>query len=329
MEVSRSGYYKWKSRGHTERDSYREEAIKAVAALHDERPSHGYRWVAAYINNNKTDFAIDKISPNYCYKCFRFLGIKSETRHKKKQSPPRERADPYPNLVFSTWELIDRPRQVIVSDMTAFSWRFAYYEVTFYFDAFTKQILAWKVAERRGDRMQYIGGLEDIVSLLEAEGIADPVILHTDQGSVYASIAYNELIKETVVLRSMSRAGKPTDNPTNESLNGWIKEEMIIDFRLYEQDLDRKGFVAFVEGYVAYFNGKRPCYSLGYRTPDGFYGDFVDGKIERKDTFASRKLDPTPKFVRERLSKKKSTSGKGNEEKASDLSTPENGNGEK
>ena len=32
----------------------------------------------------------------------------------------------------------------------------------------------------------------------------------------------------------MSRAGKPTDNPVNEALNGWIKEELFIDFRLEE-----------------------------------------------------------------------------------------------
>ena len=30
----------------------------------------------------------------------------------------------------------------------------------------------------------------------------------------------------------MSRAGTPTDNPINESLNGCIKEELIIDFDL-------------------------------------------------------------------------------------------------
>lgn len=66
------------------------------------------------------------------------------------------------------------------------------------------------------------------------KGCKEPTILHTDQGSVYASVAYNELIRETNITRSMSRAGKPTDNPVNESLNGWIKEELFIDFKLNE-----------------------------------------------------------------------------------------------
>ncbi len=34
----------------------------------------------------------------------------------------------------------------------------------------------------------------------------------------------------------MSRAGKPTDNPVNESLNGWIKEELFLDFNLDKSD---------------------------------------------------------------------------------------------
>ena len=106
-------------------------------------------------------------------------------------------------------------RQVIVSDMTVFKVWYFYIEVTFYFDVFTKQILTFKIAEKRGDRRQYIDGLKDVVELLK--GNKEPTIIHTDQGSVYSSKAYNELIKDENIVRSMSRAGKPTDNPVNES----------------------------------------------------------------------------------------------------------------
>jgi len=104
------------------------------------------------------------------------------------------------------------------------------YEVTLYFDVFTKQILTYKVAEKRGDRKQYIDGLKDVVELLR--GSKEPTIIHTDQGSVYSSKAYNDLIKDENIVRSMSRAGKPTDNCVNEAFNGWIKEEIYIDFKL-------------------------------------------------------------------------------------------------
>ena len=116
--------------------------------------------------------------------------------------------------------------------MTAFKFSYYYFEVTFYFDVFTKEILTYHIADRKGDRNQYIDGLEDILALLGNQ--TEPVILHTDQGSVYASMAYNELIMDSVIVRSMSRAGKPTDNPVNESINGWIKEELYMDFRIDE-----------------------------------------------------------------------------------------------
>ncbi len=72
----------------------------------------------------------------------------------------------------------------------------------------------------------------------------------------------------------MSRAGKPTDNPVNESLNGWIKEE--------------------------FHNKKRPCYAIGYDTPDNYYKRFRRGEIEKKDTFSKRELTQEPKFVQKK-----------------------------
>ena len=98
--------------------------------------------------------------------------------------------------VSTTWDTVDRPRQVIVSDMTVLRFWIFYFELTFYFDVFTKELLSWKLAEHRGGRDQYVDGLLDVINLLK--GSAEPVILHTDQGSVYASMAYNELIKDSM-----------------------------------------------------------------------------------------------------------------------------------
>lgn len=292
MGVSRSGYYKWKGRGRTDRDAQRERIISLVKECHGRHPSHGYRWMHAYLRINEGITC----SANYIYKICRGLGIQSQTRHKVHRRPRKVR-DRYPNLILTTWDTVDRPRQVIVSDMTAFRFRIYYFEATFYFDVFTKQILSWRLADRRGDRMQYIGGLEDVAKALR--GRKEPVILHTDQGSVYSSIAYNELIKDTVIQRSMSRAGKPTDNPVNESLNGWIKEELIMDFHL-DECWSRGEVNGTIERYVRFYNERRPCYALGYETPDGFYRRFMNGEVERKDTFSKRILTEEPKFVQKK-----------------------------
>jgi len=142
MGVSRAGYYKWMNRGKSNRDTKREEIIALVKGIHEEHPSHGYRWVAAFIRiNHKVP-----CSDNYAYKAFRYLGIKSQTKHKVRYRKRKVR-DRYPNLIFSTWDTVDRPRQVIVSDMITFKFYIFYFEVTFYFDVFTKEILSWRLAD--------------------------------------------------------------------------------------------------------------------------------------------------------------------------------------
>lgn len=312
MGVSRSGFYKWKKRPPSKRDINREKMIELVKTVHESHRTHGYRWTAAYIRINEHV----SISDNYAYKCFRFLGIKSETKHQVHYKPCKVR-DKYPNLIYSTWETVDRPRQVIVSDMTAFKVWYMYMEVTFYFDVFTKEILAYKVAERRGDREQYIDGLNDVLGLLK--GTREPVVLHTDQGSVYASMAYNELIKDTNIVRSMSRAGKPTDNPVNEALNGWIKEELILDFGI-ERCREKRDFQEVMERYVKFYNEQRPCFAIGYDTPSNYRKRYNKGEIKCKETFEKRELTTEPKFIQ----KRRATAPSGND--LGNVSTFENKN---
>lgn len=78
MGVSRAGYYKWKKREPSMRDLTREAMVEIVEQFHTEHPSHGYRWTAAYIRHNLNLV----ISDNFVYKCFRYLGIQSETCQK-------------------------------------------------------------------------------------------------------------------------------------------------------------------------------------------------------------------------------------------------------
>ncbi len=289
MGVSRSGYYKYLNRRNS--DTFKSRMFKhkiaraLVTEIHSKHPSHGYRWIAAYIRIN-TPF---NFSDSLVYKTFRYLGIESVTRHKRK-SRKRKVKDKYPNLIFSTWSTVDRPRQVIVSDMTALKVNGRYYELTMYFDVFTKQILSWKLADRRGAREPYLYGLQEVLDLLESDTAEDPTYLHTDQGSVYASIAFNKLATEKNIIRSMSRAGKPTDNPVNEALNGWIKEELYLDFRIHECSNSDNGYFIRerIGDYVSYYNEERPCFAIGYDTPDNYYNRFQNGSIERKDTFESR-----------------------------------------
>ena len=312
MEVSKSGYYKWLNRKPAERNIRREEAVELITKIHEKHKSHGYRWTAAFIRKNCSV----RISDNFVYKIYRIYSLKAETKHKIKYRRRKIR-DKYPNLIFTTWKTVDRPRQVIVSDMTAFWTKYQYWELTMYFDVFTKQILSWSLSYKRGDRRTYINGLKDVLELLEGVPSKENItVIHTDQGSVYSSVAYNNLIKDENIYRSMSRAGKPTDNPVNESLNGWIKEELFLDFNLKESDDVSKT----IEQYINFYNEMRPCYALGYDTPNHYEERYRKGELEQRNTFRNRILTDVPKFVQ----KKVSTSKNDNEEKTDNLSTLKN-----
>lgn len=208
---------------------------------------------------------------------------------------------------------------MIVSGMTAFWTRSRYFELALYFDVFTKQIIGHGLAKKRGYRGIYYEGLHQAVEAIDEakveavgkleEGCGDIALMHTDQGSVYTSKAYNEIIKERNIVRSCSRAGKPTDNPVNESLNGWVKEELYTDFDLYNKEEWQVG--RLIDEYVEWYNAERPCYSLGYKTPNEFYEQFMGGCMERKDTFKDRVLDERPKFVRQKLESAESAAENG------------------
>jgi len=289
--VSRSGYYKWRGRS-KEPPHDRRVILELVQQTHDSHPSHGYRWVHAYLkmHNNVT------VSSDYIRRAFYHLRIASKTKHKP-NTRKRKVRDPYPNLIFSTWETVDKPRQVIVSDMFAFWTRIKFWELTLYFDVFTKQILGHGITCRRGYPGIYYDGLKQVLAELnDLEEADEALIFHTDQGTVYTSKAYNELIKDYNIVRSCSRAGKPTDNPVSESLNGWIKEELFIDFDIYNSC----DVVATIDEYIEYYNTKRPSYALGYDTPDNYYRRFLNGEIESKNTFKARILDDTPKYVQQK-----------------------------
>ena len=152
--------------------------------------------------------------------------------------------------------------QVIASDMTAFWCKNVYYEMTLYMDLWNNEIIAYGLSGKRGDRMTYFDGLKELIEKKKEYQNLE-LVLHTDQGSVYSSKSFNEILPLYHIIHSMSRAGTPTDNGAMEAINGWIKVELFIDFKLREnEDIEK-----MIKEYIVYFNEQRPAYSLNYLTP--------------------------------------------------------------
>lgn len=266
MGVLRSSFYSWKKKlSHpSERTQNFVSNILLFQEYHLRFPSHGYRWLNAKI---RLDTGL-VLSDPYAHKCCKTAGIKSKAKHYKYKKP----GDPYrifPNLLLSEMQ-IDGPMQCIVSDMTAFRVKGIYYELTLYMDLWNNEIVSHSLSSRRGDRMTYISGLENLIEL-KKQYPEYQMILHSDQGSVYASKAFNELLPMYRITRSMSRAGTPTDNAAMEAINGWIKAELFMDLHVTGE----RPVECEIDDYIFFFNELRPAYSLNYLTPRQYRESFA------------------------------------------------------
>ncbi len=258
LSINRSGFYKWKKR--LEHPSNRMKAFVDDLILfkeyHEKYPSHGYRWLNAKIRLDTGLIMSDQRAHRIC----KAAGIKSVSKHYRYKKP----GDPYkvyPNLLLTGLN-ISGPMQCIVSDMTAFYLQGIYYELTLYMDTWNNEILSYSLSKKRGDRMTYMSGLQGILDI-KAQYPDMKMVLHTDQGAVYSSKSFNELLPLYNIVHSMSRAGTPTDNAAMEAINGWIKTELFRDLHL----TDNKNIDEEIARYIVFFNEERPAYSLNYLTP--------------------------------------------------------------
>lgn len=258
MGIQRSSFYNWKKHLNTPSGRKKDlvNHVMLFVQYHEKYPSHGYRWLNAKI---RLDTGMEMSDP-YAHKCCKIAGIKSQSKHYRYKKPG-EPGKAYPNL-FLTGLNIDGPFQCIVSDMTAFYVHGVYYELTLYMDLWNNEIVSHALSAKRGDRMTYISGLNDLIELKKQHS-EYTMVLHSDQGSVYASKAYNEMLPMYGITRSMSRAGTPTDNGAMEAINGWIKAELLTDFHVTGNDPIQEE----VSRYIRFFNEERPAFCLNYLTP--------------------------------------------------------------
>ncbi len=261
MGVSRSGYYKWLSRRGTKPNyiKTRESLAELIKDIHSHHSTYGYRSIAQNIRNKYGWI----ISDNLCHKVCKSLNIRSKARKTYKR--PGEESIKYPNIVNGHFNS-ERPFEIVVSDSTAIYNRGKAYDWTFYVDTFNNEIISSDVCQyHHGVSIKnHFTAYKKFLGEKIKRGYKDlETIVHTDQGAVYSSVSFNNIFNSYKVVRSMSRAGTPTDNPVIESKNGWIKKEMYIDFDINNYSTVQE----YVNDIVWDNNNYRPSYALKYKNP--------------------------------------------------------------
>ena len=258
MNINRSGYYSWKKSNKRvlKSEQNRDECINLIEKVRKNHLSHGYRWI-----RNKIIIEFGVIySYNYIWKCCKWLNYKAHLR-RVKYKRPKEESVSCPNLKPS-WSP-SKPLEVITSDMTILKTKYKTIELTLYIDAFNNEIIGYGIGKKQNDPVPYYEGLKMVEQRIKKEQTNHKVVLHTDQGSVYSSIRFNTLCNKYNIIHSMSRKGTPTDNPMDESINGWIKDELYNDFYFFHCSEPEK----LIKKYIHYWNYKRLSFSLDYKTP--------------------------------------------------------------
>lgn len=256
MGLKRAGYYRWVSRQGRENRYELDRRLLSlfIEEVHQKHRSYGYHRIGQAIRQRYGWMISDLL----VHKCAKYLGVRSKARHYQFNKPGHEHLI-YKNEVSGKWSAT-RPLEIVVSDMTILRNKGIAYEWTYILDTFNNEIIASSLSSRTGDPKPYYTCLDQLKK--QIKGAAFPTILHTDQGAVYSSRAFSQAHSQYNIIRSMSRSGTPTDNPIIEAMNGWIKEELRLDFNIRQTpDIHQ-----VIKDYIEYYNLERPAYALNYKT---------------------------------------------------------------
>jgi putative transposase len=97
----------------------------------------------------------------------------------------------------------------------------------------------------------------------KSEVFEHPLVFHTDRGGQFKSALFQQYFEGRGILTSMCRAGKSSENPVAERLNGILKGELICgdEFKNFEE-------AEFLIGRaIEIYNEQRPHLSCGLLTP--------------------------------------------------------------
>jgi len=186
--------------------------------------------------------------------------IKSKMSHKFViTTNSKNTSQPAPDLLQRQFA-VERKDEAWVSDTTFIATREGWLYLAIILDLFSRQVIGWAMSNRNNTEL-----VQDALTMaIWRRGMVKDVIVHSDQGSTYASGDYRQQLLKNKLLCSMSRKGECLDNAVAESFFGSLKNE-----RIYHEDYKtraqaRQSIFEYIE---VFYNRKRRHAFLNYMTP--------------------------------------------------------------
>lgn len=162
---------------------------------------------------------------------------------------------------------VHKPNQLWVADITYVQTRKGFVRTTFVTDVFSRRNIGWTLSNSMRTETLPLQALNQAIACAEE---TTGLIHHSDHGSQYVSIAYNERLAEHKTAASTGTVGDSYDNALAENVNGTYKNELIHN-RTWDDVVDVE--IATFD-WITWWNETRLHQGLGYRTPAEVESEF-------------------------------------------------------
>lgn len=206
-----------------------------------DHPAYGHKRLALHLNINK----------KRVLRVMKLYGIKPYRRYTKKPFVYKTKDSVFPNMLM--FESPQGPGDIYASDFTYLKFQGTWIYPATIIDVFTREIVGISILTTHTTQLVMNALLSSVLHR------APPRIIHSDQGSEYASKDYTALTQKLGIQQSMSRPGCPWENGYQESFYKGFKQDLGDPNRF-----DTLGeLVAEIYKTINYYNHSRIHTSLG------------------------------------------------------------------
>lgn len=268
LEVSRSGYYAWRSGGRGTRDGENTVLEQHIRAIHREnRAVYGSPRITNELHargircgHNRVARLMRKVGLHGVQRA-RFHPRTTDSRHDGPISPNR--------LDGMT---VDEPNRVWVTDITYIATREGWRYLSAVMDLTSRTIKGWALRNSLKSSLVIDAFRVAATRYKPAPGL----IVHSDRGCQYAGREFHQQLLEHHALSSMSRAGNCYDNAAMESFWATLKTELQRSNPFNTEEEARLAIFDYIE---TFYNRRRLHSALGYKSPLQFEAEFMNRNI--------------------------------------------------
>lgn len=256
LEVSTSGFYDWIERPESSRSQENRKLTEKIKYYHQQsREIYG----SPKIHEDLVDEG-ETCSVNRVARLMKVADIKSKMARKFViTTDSKNTTQPAPDLLKRQF-VVEKHNKAWVSDTTFIGTREGWMYLAVVLDLFSRQIIGWSMSKRNNAEL-----VQDALTMaIWRRGEVNNVIVHSDQGSTYASSGYQQQLSDNQLLCSMSRKGECLDNAVAESFFGTLKNELVYHEDYKTRAQARQSIFEYIE---VFYNRKRRHAFLNYMTP--------------------------------------------------------------